>query len=112
MKRPRKSPTQLSLEHLASQGVRADIVERRCGAFVTKDLFGFIDILGVDQLGKTIAVQTTTAGHMANRIAKIEHPDNHAALVDVRRAGWRLYVHGWRWSKRKGKHVLRERDLS
>lgn len=91
------SPTQLSLAALRAQGWTCWIVEH-WNSFSRKrvDLFGMFDILCVRD-GETLAVQTTTTG-VAARIRKIaESP----YIGDVRKAGWKLEVHGWR--KRKVK---------
>jgi hypothetical protein len=97
------TPTARSLAHLRKQGCLAEVVEKRLPkVFITKDLFGFIDILAI-QGGLTIAVQTTSGPHVADRIAKIRASEH---LRTVLNAGWRIVVHGWR--KSKGRWVLRE----
>lgn len=87
------SPTQRSLAWLRDQGYLCQVVEHwNAHAHVRRDLFGFIDILAVDSAG-TLAVQTTSGAHVAERIAKIRGHENFPALV---KAGWRIEVHGWR----------------
>ena len=85
-----KSTTQLTLDKLAAEGYRADIVERRKGP-VTKDLFGIIDVLGI-RGGETLAVQTTSRSNLSSRIRKIAESE---AISDIRAAGWEVHVHGW-----------------
>lgn len=102
------TPTQRTLKHLRDAGYRAEVVEKRLPkCFITKDLFGFIDVLAIGN-GETVAVQTTSDSHVANRIAKIADCE---AVGDVRKAGWRILVHGWR-KNTKGRWQLREVDVS
>lgn len=104
------SPTQRSLELLRGRGYRVDIVERRIArGFVTKDLFGFIDILAIKG-GEVLAVQTTTSAHLAARITKMESDELAGAMADVRALGWTIHAHGW--AKRKGRWQCREVDVS
>jgi hypothetical protein len=70
-------------------------------------LFGVIDILGI-RAGETIAVQATSGDNVASRISKIAEAD---ATPEIRAAGWKLVVHGWR-KNAAGKYVLREVDVS
>ena len=86
------SPTQLSLRLMREQGYTAAIVEY-WGAFDRKrhDLFGFIDILclrGED----VVAIQTTSASNVSARVKKITEHENVGV---VRKANWRIVVHGW-----------------
>jgi len=102
------TPTQRSLKHLRAQGYRAAVVERRIpGMMVTQDLFGFVDIVAI-KAGETLAVQTTSGSNVAARVRKIADSD---AAPDVRAAGWRIIVHGWRKAA-NGRWTLREVDVS
>jgi hypothetical protein len=103
-----KSPTKRSLEHMRKQGYSCAIVEH-WNSFVRRrqDLFGFIDVLCLRD-GETVAVQTTSASNMSERIKKIADHENVAA---VRAAGWKIIVHGWR-KNAAGRYVLREVDVS
>lgn len=87
-----KSPTQNSLAILRAQGYECWIVEY-WNSFTRKrvDLFGMFDILALRD-GETLAVQTTTSG-VAARVKKIT---DSPYLDAVRKAGWRIEVHGWR----------------
>lgn len=99
--------TALSIAHLAAHGYTCDIVERRIpGTHITKDLFGFIDILAVRR-GEVLGVQTTSSSNMASRIRKIAESEFVGA---VRESGMRIVVHGWR--KTKAGPVLRVEDVS
>lgn len=97
------SPTQNSLAALRAQGYTCWIVET-WNSFTRKrnDLFGVFDILAIRE-GETLAVQTTTTG-VASRVKKI----NESPYLDaVRKAGWRIEVHGWiKKPKVKGGKVL------
>lgn len=103
------SPTQRTLKKLRDEGYTAAVVERRNpGAFITHDLFGFIDILAI-RGDETLAVQTTTGPNVAARVKKITGHENLAA---VRAAGWTIHVHGWRKKKANGRWECRVVDLS
>lgn len=101
-----KSPTQRSLEHMRKLGYLCDIVERRIPfQFVTKDLFGFIDVLcvkGEDIVG----VQATSGSNLAARVTKIIEHDNWPIVCRA----IRVTVHGWRLNA-KGRWTLREVEL-
>lgn len=102
------TPTQRSLAHLREAGYLAAVVERwNAHARIRQDLFGVIDILAVRD-GETLAVQTTSGSNVAARVAKIGESD---AVPHLRRAGWRILVHGWRKGA-NGRWALREVDVS
>lgn len=100
------SPTQRSLKHMRALGYVCDIVERRMPfQFVTKDLFGFIDILcvkGEDIVG----VQTTSGANVAARVTKITEHENWPLVCKA----IRVVVHGWR-KNAAGRWVIREIEL-
>ena len=102
------TPTQRSLAYLRDQGYVAEVVER-WNPFARRriDLFSVIDIVCLGD-GETIGVQTTSASNVSARVKKITASEHLPAL---RRAGWRLVIHGWR-KNAAGKWVLREVDLS
>jgi hypothetical protein len=98
------SPTQRTLKKLRDAGYLCAIVEKtipKC--FIKKDLYGFIDILGI-MGNKTLAVQTTSNDNATAREQKIRSNENYAR---VKEAGWSIEVHGWRKLK-KGKRYLWE----
>lgn len=102
------SPASRSLKVMRERGYRAQVVERRVPyTNTTLDLFGIIDIVCVGK-GETIGIQATSGSNVASRIAKIEDSD---ALADLREAGWKVVVHGWR-KNAKGRWQLREVDIS
>jgi len=104
------SPTARTLEYLRSMGCMAAVVERwnphvkPHGA--RQDLFGFIDLLALNAT-ETLAVQATTGGHAANRVAKLtgECADNVRRWLACPSRS--LEVWGWRKLKvkRGGKAV-------
>jgi hypothetical protein len=101
-----KSPNSRSKAHMEKLGYIVDIVERRLPrGFVTKDLYGFIDLLcvkGEDIVG----VQATSGAHVADRVAKIVEHDNWPLVCKA----IRVVVHGWRKNS-EGRWVLREQWL-
>lgn len=98
------SPTARSLQVLRNEGWTAQLVEARIpGTNRSRDLFGFIDIIAVRD-GVTLAVQTTDTTNVSARVRKIADAEHVGA---VRRAGWKIIVHGWYSDGR-----LREVDLS
>lgn len=101
------SPTQLTLKLLRDEGYTVAVVEH-WNAFTRRrnDLFGFIDILGLRD-GETIAVQATSYSNVSARVNKIAEHENVGV---VRKAGWRIAVHGWR--KVKNRWTCRVVDCS
>jgi hypothetical protein len=98
------SPTQRSLKIMRDQGYLCAVVEHwNVFARIRQDLYGFIDILCIKD-GKTVAVQTTSYSHVADRIKKIQGLESYPI---VRSAGWEIVVHGWRKDK-AGRWVVRE----
>lgn len=102
------TPTQRSLAHLRKEGYRVAIVEKwNPHAHIRQDLFGCVDLLAI-KAGETLAVQTTSGSHVADRVKKIAECE---AIGDIRAAGWTFHVHGWR-KNAQGKWVLRVEDVS
>ncbi len=106
-----KAPTtQLTLKRLRADGYTAEVVEKWIpGANIRKDLFGFVDVLGVKP-GETLAVQTTSAKNANDRLKKI-HESEHLPIVLA--AGWTIEVHGWekvknRWTLTKHFQLAKE----
>lgn len=101
------SPTQLTLRKLRAEGYTAEIVERwNSFAKCRQDLFKVVDVLAVGN-GETVAVQCTTYSNISARVRKIADAE---AVPDMRDAGWRILVQGWRKVNRKW--VCREVDCS
>jgi len=87
------SPTQRSLKLLREQGYTCWIVEVY-NRFAKKrlDLFNFADILAIKP-GEILAVQTTTASHLSERIKKITAEPMAKTWCE---AGGLIVCHGWR----------------
>jgi hypothetical protein len=93
------SPTQRSLAMLRATCQQVQVVERWCSYSRRRiDLYGVVDILCLRD-GETVAVQTTSGGCVSARLKKIS---DCPALPDMRKAGWRIEVHGWRKVRVKG----------
>lgn len=101
------SNTKRSREVMESEGWVVDVVEY-WNHFAAKrhDLFNLWDLLGVHpEKGETLAVQTTSASNVSSRIKKIT---DSPILPAIRKAGWKLEVHGW--AKVKGRWTLKRRE--
>lgn len=102
------SPTARTLKALRAEGWRAAVVERwNPHAKIRHDLFGVVDVLAVRD-GETLAVQATSGSNAAARVKKIADAE---ATGDIRAAGWRLEVWGWRKNS-AGRWVCRVVDVS
>ncbi len=102
------TPTQLSLRELRNAGFTAEVVERwNPHARIRQDLFGIIDIVALNG-PTTLAVQCTSAPHVAERVRKIADSPHIAA---IREAGWTMEVWGWRKNK-AGRWECRKVDVS
>ena len=104
-----KSPTQLTLAKLQKENYPlVQIVEKwNSWGRVRQDLFGFIDVLAINEEGNTVAIQTTTLANIGARIKKISDSDN---VSHVRKAGWIIIVHGW--YKKNNRWHVKEVDVS
>lgn len=99
----RKKPVSangMSLAYCRERGwVPATVEQRVPHTFITRDLFGFIDIVVLDGKRGLLGVQATTGDHTGHRIDKINDTSPEgvrpAALAWLR-AGLRLEVWGWR----------------
>jgi carbonic anhydrase len=105
----KQSPTALSLAHLRKTCDAVQVVEK-WNPFVKqrKDLFGFIDIVAL-QGETTIAVQSTSWSNVSSRAKKIAESDLVSA---VRKAGWKIVIHGWKKDAKTNRYVLKEVDVS
>ena len=103
------SPTQRSLKLMRERGYTCQITEKwNPFAKVRQDLFGFCDILCIKP-GEIMAVQTTTSGHIQERLEKIKSKDQAWMWLQ---AGGKIQVHGWKKSGKrsefKGKWIYHE----
>lgn len=98
------SPTARSLAHLRKHGAIAAVVERY-NSFSRKrtDLFGFIDIVALDDQPGVLGVQSTTVSNQSARVAKIQSQELAVAVRWWLRAGNRIVVHGWAKRGARGK---------
>lgn len=105
--------TQRALAVLRGHGYLATVVEHwNPHVRQRKDLFGFADLLAVAP-GHTLAVQATTADHVADRVNKLTEPASKvaAAVFDCLRAGWRVEVWGLRKKADQYGSKLKARSL-
>jgi hypothetical protein len=88
------SPTQRSLGLLRQQGFLCAVVESWVPRLlIRRDLFGVADVLAVHPRDRLfLLVQTTTAAHLAHRLAKARARPELATWL---RAGGRFEVWGW-----------------
>jgi hypothetical protein len=98
---PKKSPTSRTLQLLKAEGFLAEVVERRLPrCFITRDLFGCIDVLAVRAGEPPLGVQATSGSNAAARLAKaLAVPELRAWLA----AGCRFEVWSWRKAGPAGK---------
>lgn len=96
------SPTERSLKYLRDQGYMCEVVEKFCGfgkIKFKKDLFGFIDIIGVKGF-KTIGIQATGGFNLTSRLKKMQSDElKEKVLTWVSSPARGLEIHDWR--KRK-----------
>lgn len=85
-----------SMRWAEKQGYRVDVCERRKpisgGESVTVDLFGFADLIAFRVGEPAVLIQTTSRGHISDRIKKItRNPTAHLWA----QAGGSILVQGW-----------------
>ncbi len=103
------SPTQLSLKELRKTCAAVQVVEKwNPHARIRQDLFGFIDILALDG-ETTIAVQSTSWANVSSRAKKIAESELVGA---VRKAGWKIIIHGWRKNLKTKRYECKTVDVS
>jgi len=90
------SPTENSLKRLRKDGYQAAVVEKwNPHMKIRQDLFGFIDVVGVNpESTGVLAVQTTTKHNMGSRVKKIMDECGDKAVAWLK-AQNRIEVHGW-----------------
>ena len=88
------SPTQNSLKKIKTDGWTTVAIVEHWNPFarIRQDLFGFIDILAINNKGEVLAVQTTSYTNIGARVKKIAENEH---INNVREAGWTIEVHGW-----------------
>lgn len=125
-KRP-VSANAMSAAYCRERGWLVATVEQRVPhTFITRDMFGFIDLVVLDGRRGLLGVQATTGSNVGSRIDKINDPSpdgvRSTALAWLR-SGLRLEVWGWRktnertpgkkktWALRRIKAELVDGDL-
>lgn len=88
------SPTARTLGHLRALGALAEVVERRIPhTNITRDLFGFIDIVAIEVGAKgLLGVQTTSMAHRSSRVKKVLAEPRARLWLE---AGNRIRVMAW-----------------
>lgn len=100
------SPTQRTLAKLRKMGYKAQVVEKWIPqARRRQDLFGFIDVVGINEDSNgVLGIQATTGSNVGKRLKKLrETPDIRQAMLVWLAAGNSLEVWGWRKLKQKKK---------
>ena len=100
------SPTQRSTKYLRSFGYIVCKVEQRLpipGMFVTRDAFGFGDLLAAGKGMGIALVQSTSRVNLSARIAKAKALPEFQKWID---AGGIVIFHGWSKKGKKGKRKL------
>lgn len=91
----KESPTSRSKKHLSAEGWHVATVEQRIPhTFITRDAFGWADLLAVHPTGGIALVQVTSGPNLAARIAKARTVAG--PLTAWLLAGGKLIAHGWR----------------
>jgi hypothetical protein len=92
------TPTARTLAECRKRGWLAQTVEQRLPhTFITRDLFGFIDVVALDGKAGLLGIQATSSGNMPARVAKIREECAEASARWLE-AGNRIVV--WGWAKR------------
>lgn len=103
------SPTQNSLKELRKTCQLVAVTEKwNPHARLRQDLFGIVDILAISG-EETIAVQSTSWTNVSSRAKKMAESE---ALPHLRKAGWRILIHGWRKNPKSNRYELKTLDIS
>lgn len=88
------TPSARSTRHLRELGYFVATVEQRIPhTFITRDAFGWADLLAVHPQRGIALVQVTSGSHLANRISKARTVAG--PLTAWLLAGGKLLAHGW-----------------
>lgn len=89
-----------SIRLLEKKNWLVDIVERRITFMVSKDLFGFLDLLAISPDKKMVGIQVTSGGCLRDHINKLtESPDIRDKIGKWMDAGGVVHAHIWRKKK-------------
>lgn len=113
MKKSKKpaSATQKTLKKLRFEGWQCEVVEKTIpNCFIKKDLFGFIDILAINDT-QVMAVQTTCGGGSgdSNFYARERKIRENPNFEKVKKLGWTVCLHGWK--KINNKWICKQKIL-
>lgn len=87
------SANNASVKKLKSEGWTCETVEKRIPhCFITKDAFGFGDILVMSPSRGIMLVQATGGGNGSTRAIKIRNEPRHAIWLA---SGGRIQIHDW-----------------
>lgn len=107
------TPTARTLKLMRDDGWVAVVVERwNSFAHIRQDFAGFADVICFRPGDGILAVQVTTAGNVAARLAKIA-AEPRAEIW--RKAGGKIEVHGWAKTGERGKRktwTLRQLEVN
>ena len=109
----RKKPFAASLASrklLESQGWTVDVVEQRIPhTFITRDCFGFADLLAISPSMGIMLVQVTGGPDNSNFCARVQKIKATAESGLWLASGGRIQVHSWESSKPQSEHVYKGR---
>lgn len=102
------SPTKRTLDMLRREGYECAIVEKwNPHAKVRQDLFGIIDVLGMQAYSKgLVGVQVTTASNMSSRMRKALASPHLKTWLATGNVFW---VHGW--EKKGSRYQVKRRRV-
>lgn len=110
MKTKRKKPfaaTNASIRRLESEGWTCWTVESRIPhTFITRDAFGFADVLAMSPTRGIMLIQVTGGTSTSNfnaRVEKVKAEPRHAIWLA---SGGRIQIHSWERSVKSSKRVL------
>ena len=109
MARP-KSHQRMAMDMLTSLGWHVDICERKITPKLTRDLFGFVDVMAInpdDEMG-TLALQVTSPDNVSHRLKKILASKY---ILPVLLTGWRVEVWGPRRKPLRDGSVLKAKAV-
>ena len=104
MSKARTSPTKRTMDYARARGWHPGVVERwNAHARIRQDLYGFLDLVVMDDHGGLLGIQATAGSCTGSRMEKIE---NEPRAQEWLRRGLRIQVWGWRklrgrWAPRR-----------
>lgn len=83
----------LTTRSLEAEGYMLGKVETKLTRTITKDLWGFVDLIAVSPIGGLLLLQVTTSSHLADRVKKILARPEALELLKRKAA---IQAWGWR----------------